>query len=155
MIRGGAQEYNRRAGTENVPGIAGMGAAAEEAQKWMKDRMQREMELRDYMIGRMKHEIPGVQLNGHPEQRLPNNVSLQFPGISAESALIRLDLQGIAASAGAACSTGSLEPSHVLMAMGRSREEAFQSLRFTLSYETTREEVDQVVEAMKQICNCG
>ncbi|MBQ2626496.1 MAG: cysteine desulfurase [Eubacterium sp.] len=155
MIRGGAQEYNRRAGTENVPGIAGMGAAAEEAQKWMKDRMQREMELRDYMIERIRTEIPGVQLNGHPEQRLPNNVSLQFPGISAESALIRLDLQGIAASAGSACSTGSLEPSHVLMAMGRSREEAFQSLRFTLSYETTREEVDQVVEAMKQICNCG
>ncbi|MBQ9062081.1 MAG: aminotransferase class V-fold PLP-dependent enzyme, partial [Eubacterium sp.] len=102
---------------------------------------------------RMKHEIPGVQLNGHPEHRLPNNVSLQFPGISAESALIRLDLQGIAASAGSACSTGSLEPSHVLLAMGRSREEAFQSLRFTLSYETTREEVDQVVEAMKQICD--
>ena len=153
MIRGGAQEYNRRAGTENVPGIAGMGAAAEEAQKWMKDRMQRETELRDYMIGRMKHEIPGVQLNGHPEHRLPNNVSLQFPEINAESALIRLDLQGIAASAGSACSTGSLEPSHVLLAMGCSRKEAFRSLRFTLSYETTREEVDQVVEAMKQICN--
>lgn len=155
MIRGGAQEYNRRAGTENVPGIVAMGAAAEEAEQWMEDRMRHETELRDYMIGRMRTEIPGVQLNGHPERRLPNNVSLQFPGISAESALIRLDLQGIAASAGSACSTGSLEPSHVLLAMGRSREEAFQSLRFTLSYETTRDEVNQVVEAMKQICNHG
>ena len=151
LMRGGAQEFNRRAGTENVPGIVGMGAAAEEADAAMGQRAQYETELRDYMIRRMEEELPGTRLNGHPEQRLPNNINLQFPGISAETALIRLDLQGICASAGSACASGSLDPSHVLLAMGYSAEEARQSVRFTISHETTPEEADCVVEAMKQI----
>ena len=128
-----------------------MGAAAAEADAAMQQRAQYETELRDYMIRRMQTELPGVRLNGHPEKRLPNNISLQFPEVSAETALIRLDLQGICASAGSACSAGSLEPSHVLLAMGCSAEDARQSLRFTISHETTKEEVDCVVEAMKQI----
>ena len=155
MIRGGEQEFHRRAGTENVPAVAGMAAAAAAASEHMQERMRYEKELRDYMIGRLCGEIPGTVLNGHPERRLPGNVNCRFTGtftdITAEEILIMLDMRGIAASAGSACSAGAMNPSHVLLAMGLTEQEARRSVRFTLSHETKRAEIDQTVDALKQI----
>lgn len=151
LIHGGAQERSRRAGTLNTPGIVGMGAAAELAAKCLDARMKKETELRDYLIERILKEIPHSRLNGHPTDRLPNNANVCFESIEGESLLILLDQQGICASSGSACSSGALDPSHVLLAIGLSHEIAHGSLKMTLSEDTTKEEIDFTVEAIKQI----
>lgn len=151
LIHGGAQERSRRAGTENVPGIVGFAAAVERAMRIMEEKTQREVELRDYLIGKIEKEIPYCRLNGHREKRLPNNVNISFQFIEGESLLIMLDMKGICASSGSACTSGSLDPSHVLLAIGLKHEEAHGSLRLTLSEENTLEEMDFVVENLKGI----
>ena len=151
FVHGGAQERKRRAGTENVPGIIGIGTAVSRAMRTMKERTLKETELRDYLISRVLQEIPYVRLNGHPEKRLPNNANFSFRFIEGESLLIMLDMKGICGSSGSACTSGSLDPSHVLLAIGLPHEIAHGSLRLTLSEETTREEIDYVVEALKEI----
>lgn len=151
FVHGGAQERKRRAGTENVPGIIGIGTAVSRAMRTMKERTLKEIELRDYLISRVLQEIPYVRLNGHPEKRLPNNANFSFRFIEGESLLIMLDMKGICGSSGSACTSGSLDPSHVLLAIGLPHEIAHGSLRLTLSEETTREEIDYVVEALKEI----
>ncbi len=151
FVHGGAQERKRRAGTENVPGIVGYGAAADRALKTMKERTDREIELRDYMIGRIMKEIPYVKLNGDSVKRLPNNVNVSFRFIEGESLLLMLDSFGICASSGSACTSGSLDPSHVLLAIGLPHEIAHGSLRLTLSEETTKEEIDFTVDKLKDI----
>lgn len=151
FIHGGAQERARRAGTENVPGIVGFGAAAGRAFASMEERMEKEIELRDYLIERIAAEIPYCKLNGHRENRLPNNVNFSFEFIEGESLLIMLDMKGICASSGSACTSGSLDPSHVLLAIGLPHEKAHGSLRLTLSEENTKEEMDYVVECVKEI----
>lgn len=151
FIHGGAQERKRRAGTENVPGIVGYGTAAKRAAETMEERTKKEMELRDYLIERMLKEVPYTRLNGHRTDRLPNNANLSFQFIEGESLLIMLDGKGICASSGSACTSGSLDPSHVLLAIGLPHEIAHGSLRLTLSEETTKEELDYVVEATKTI----
>ncbi len=151
FIHGGAQERKRRAGTENVPGIVGIGAAAERAARTMEERTKKEIELRDYMISRIESEIPYCRLNGDRTRRLPNNVNFSFRFVEGESLLIMLDMKGICASSGSACTSGSLDPSHVLLAIGLPHEIAHGSLRMTLGEETTREEADYVVDALKEI----
>ncbi|MCQ2540556.1 MAG: cysteine desulfurase NifS [Acetatifactor sp.] len=151
FVHGGAQERKRRAGTENVPGIVGYGAAAQLANETMAERTAREIELRDYLIGRIKAEIPTCKLNGHPVKRLPNNVNFSFEFIEGESLLILLDMAGICASSGSACTSGSLDPSHVLLAIGLPHEIAHGSLRLTLSAETTKEDIDFTVDKIKEI----
>lgn len=151
FIHGGAQERNRRAGTENVPGIVGFGAAAERAMKLMEEKGKKERELRDYLIQSIEKQIPYCRLNGHREKRLPGNVNFSFRFIEGESLLIMLDMRGICASSGSACTSGSLDPSHVLLATGLKHEEAHGSLRMTLSEENTKEEMDEVVEALRAI----
>ncbi len=151
FIHGGAQERKRRAGTENVPGIVGYGAAVERAMKTMEARTARERELRDYLIDRVLREIPYTRLNGHRTNRLPNNANFSFQFIEGESLLIMLDMEGICGSSGSACTSGSLDPSHVLLAIGLPHEIAHGSLRLTLSEETTREELDYVVESIRKI----
>lgn len=151
FVHGGAQERKRRAGTENVPGIVGYGVAAKRAAATMQERTAREIELRDYLIQRITTEVPYVRLNGHPSKRLPNNVNVSFQFIEGESLLIMLDMDGICASSGSACTSGSLDPSHVLLAIGLPHEIAHGSLRLTLSEETTKEELDFVVERIKKI----
>ena len=151
FVHGGAQERKRRAGTENVPGIVGYGAAANRALKTMKARTARENELRDYMIGRIMKEIPYVKLNGDSVKRLPNNVNVSFRFIEGESLLLMLDSFGICASSGSACTSGSLDPSHVLLAIGLPHEIAHGSLRLTLSEETTKEEIDFTVDKLRDI----
>ena len=151
LLHGGGQERNRRAGTENVAGIVGFGKACDIAYESLDDRMKRESELRDHLIHRVLTEISDVNLNGDPVHRLPNNANFSFRGIEGESLLIMLDMRGICASSGSACTAGSIDPSHVLLATGLSPEEARESVRLTLSDETTMEEIDQTVEALKQI----
>ncbi len=151
FIHGGAQERNRRAGTENVPGIVGFGAAVERALVHMDEKAKKEEALRDYLIGRFEREVPYCFLNGSRTKRLPNNVNVSFPFIEGESLLIMLDMKGICASSGSACTSGSLDPSHVLLAIGLKHEEARGSLRITLSEENTMEEMDIVVDAVKEI----
>lgn len=151
FIHGGAQERKRRAGTENVPGIVGYGAAAELANRTMKERTAKETELRDYLIKRVLSEVPQTKLNGHPEKRLPNNANFSFEFVEGESLLMMLDMKGICASSGSACTSGSLDPSHVLLAIGLPHEIAHGSLRLTLSDETTKEEIDYVVDCIKEI----
>lgn len=151
FIHGGAQERKRRAGTENVPGIVGIGAAAERADRTMEERTKREMELRDYMISRIEAEIPYCRLNGNRIRRLPNNVNFSFRFVEGESLLIMLDMKGICASSGSACTSGSLDPSHVLLAIGLPHEIAHGSLRMTLGEDTTKEDVDYVVDTLKEI----
>ncbi len=151
FIHGGQQERGRRAGTENVPGIVGMAAAARRAHEHMEERAQKERMLRDYLIGRIEAEIPDVALNGHRIRRLPNNVNFSFAGMEGETMLIMLDMAQICASAGSACTSGAVDPSHVLLAMGLSKERARGSLRLTLSEENTREELDTVVEELARI----
>jgi len=150
FIHGGAQERSRRGGTENVPAIVGLGAATARAVRMMSEKTAKETELRDYLIKRLE-EIPYCRLNGHPIKRLPNNVNVSFSFIEGESLLIMLDMKGICASSGSACTSGSLDPSHVLLAIGLKHEEAHGSLRLTLSEENTKEEIDVVVEAVKEI----
>ena len=151
FIHGGAQERRRRAGTENVPGIVGIGAAAERAARTMAERTGKEREVRDYLISRIESEIPHCRLNGDRTRRLPNNVNFSFRFVEGESLLIMLDMKGICASSGSACTSGSLDPSHVLLAIGLPHEIAHGSLRMTLSEEITMEEADYVVEALKEI----
>ncbi len=151
FVHGGAQERKRRAGTENVPGIVGLGTAVKRAAATMKERAEQERALRDYMIGRVMEEIPYCRLNGHKTERLPNNVNFSFRFVEGESLLIMLDGKGICASSGSACTSGSLDPSHVLLAIGLPHEIAHGSLRLTLGEETTKEEIDYVVDSLKEI----
>ena len=151
FVHGGAQERSRRAGTENIPGIVGLGAAVERAMRIMDTKTRKEIELRDYLIGRLENEIPHCWLNGHRTKRLPNNINFSFLFIEGESMLIILDMKGICASSGSACTSGSLDPSHVLLAIGLKHEEAHGSLRLTLSEESTKEEMDIVAEEVKKI----
>lgn len=151
LIHGGAQERARRAGTQNVPGIAGFSKAVEIAKQTLNKRMTYETELRDYLIERVLTEIPYSRLNGERKNRLPNNANFCFQYIEGESLLILLDQKGIYGSSGSACTSGSLDPSHVLLAIGLPHEIAHGSLRLTLSYETTKEEIDYVVEELKKI----
>ncbi len=151
FVHGGAQERKRRAGTENVPGIVGLGAAVERAVRTMGERAAREEKLRNYLIGRIEKEIPYCRLNGDRVKRLPNNVNFSFRFIEGESLLIMLDGKGICASSGSACTSGSLDPSHVLLAIGLPHETAHGSLRMTLSEEVTEEELDYVVDNLKEI----
>lgn len=151
FIHGGAQERSRRAGTENIPGIVGFGAAVKRAVESLDERMAQETRLRDYLIKRISEEIPYCRLNGDRAKRLPNNVNFSFRFIEGESLLIMLDMRGICASSGSACTSGSLDPSHVLLAIGLPHEIAHGSLRLTLSEENTEEEMDYVVESIKEI----
>ena len=151
FVHGGAQERSRRAGTENIPGIVGLGAAVERAMRIMDTKTRKEIELRDYLIGRLENELPHCWLNGHRTKRLPNNINFSFLFIEGESMLIMLDMKGICASSGSACTSGSLDPSHVLLAIGLKHEEAHGSLRLTLSEESTKEEMDIVAEEVKKI----
>lgn len=151
LIHGGAQERKRRAGTENVPGIIGFGAAVERAIRTMEERTEKERKLRDYLIDRVLKEVPFTRLNGHRTDRLPNNANFSFQFIEGESLLIMLDMEGICGSSGSACTSGSLDPSHVLLAIGLPHEIAHGSLRLTLSEETTKEEIDFVVDKVAGI----
>ena len=151
FIHGGAQERRRRAGTHNVAGIVGFGKATELAMGHQAQSMQQISTLRDYLIERVLTEIPYTRLNGHKENRLPNNASFCFRFIEGESLLILLDQNGICGSSGSACTSGSLDPSHVLLAIGLPHEIAHGSLRLTLSEETTKEELDFTVEKLKEI----
>ena len=151
FIHGGQQERGRRAGTENVPGIVGMGAAAKRAFSILEEKRAKETELRDYLIEQIEKEIPYCRLNGDRNRRLPNNVNFSFRFVEGESLLIMLDMKGICASSGSACTSGSLDPSHVLLAIGLPHEIAHGSLRLTLNEENTKEEMDTTVAAIKDI----
>ena len=151
FVHGGGQERKRRAGTENIPAIVGYGAAVERAIRTMEERTKKEMELRDYLIDRVLKEVPYTRLNGHRTDRLPNNANFSFQFIEGESLLIMLDMEGICGSSGSACTSGSLDPSHVLLAIGLPHEISHGSLRLTLSDETTKEDIDYVVEKVKEI----
>jgi cysteine desulfurase len=151
FIHGGAQERQRRAGTHNVPGIVGMGKAAELSAAHMQESIAYQTKLRDHLISRVMAEIPHTKLNGHPTQRLANNANFCFRFIEGESMLILLDQSGICGSSGSACTSGSLDPSHVLLAIGLPHEIAHGSLRLTLSDETTLEDIDFVVDKLKGI----
>ena len=153
FIHGGAQERKRRAGTENVPGIVGLGKAVELAFANFEERTKKETRLRDKLIDRILKEIPYVRLNGDRKRRLPNNVNCSFQFVEGESLLIMLDMKGICASSGSACTSGSLDPSHVLLAIGLPHEIAHGSLRMTLGDETTEEQIDYVVDQLKEIVN--
>ncbi|MBE5966235.1 MAG: cysteine desulfurase NifS [Lachnospiraceae bacterium] len=151
LIHGGAQERQRRAGTENVPGIVGFGKAAEIAIATMEERKKKEIYLRDKLMKRVMAEVPFVRVNGDRTRRLPNNVNFSFQFIEGESLLIMLDMNNICASSGSACTSGSLDPSHVLLAIGLPHEIAHGSLRLTLSEENTEEEIDYTVDKIKEI----
>lgn len=151
FIHGGAQERSRRAGTHNTPGIVGIGTAAKLAGKFMNENLEKETKLRDYLIDRVLNEIPYSRLNGHRTDRLPGNANFCFRFIEGESLLILLDQLGVCASSGSACTSGSLDPSHVLLAIGLPHEIAHGSLRLSLSEETTKEEIDYVIDELKKI----
>lgn len=151
FIHGGAQERKRRAGTENVPGIIGLGTAAKRAADSMAERTEKEREVRDYLIERVLQEIPYTRLNGHRTDRLPNNANFSFRFIEGESLLIMLDGKGICGSSGSACTSGSLDPSHVLLAIGLPHEIAHGSLRLTINEEITKDDADYVVDSLKAI----
>lgn len=151
FIHGGAQERRRRAGTENVPGIVGLSKAVEIAQANMAQVAAQETELRDYLIDQVLTRIPHSRLNGGRENRLPNNANFSFRFIEGESMLIMLDMAGICASSGSACTSGTLDPSHVLLGIGLPHEIAHSSLRLSLGYENTKEEIDYVVDELEKI----
>ena len=151
FVHGGAQERRRRAGTENVTGIVGFGKAVEIAMNNMQERIDKEIALRDRLIEKVLKRVPYTRLNGDRTKRLPNNVNFSFQFIEGESLLIMLDMKGICASSGSACTSGSLDPSHVLLAIGLPHEIAHGSLRLTLSEENTEEEIDYVVDAIVEI----
>lgn len=151
FVHGGAQERKRRAGTENVTGIVGLGKAVEIAFATMDERIKKETEIRDYAIDRILSEIPYCRLNGDRKRRLPNNINISFQFVEGESLLIMLDMAGVCASSGSACTSGSLDPSHVLLAIGLPHEIAHGSLRMTLGEETTKEDMDYVVDKLKEI----
>lgn len=146
FIAGGGQEYGKRSGTENVPGIVGMGEAAAKSGQYMANRMKEEGRLRDRLLTGIRDRIPDISVNGSMERRLPNNLNVTFPDVDAEELLLLLNRKGIFASAGSACQAGSLEPSRVLLAIGCSRKEAQESVRFTVSWENTEEEIDEAAE---------
>jgi len=151
LLHGGAQERNRRAGTENLPGIVGLGKAIELACEDIEGKAQAVTELRDMLIAGILADIPQVRLNGDPVHRLPNNVNISVRFVEGEALLLRLDLAGIAASSGSACTSGSLDPSHVLLAIGLPHEIAHGSLRLSLSKKTTREEVEEVLRVLGEV----
>lgn len=151
FVHGGAQERRRRAGTENVPGIVGFGKAVEIAMATMEERTKKESELRDHLMERILAEVPFVRVNGDKKLRLPNNANFSFQFIEGESLLIMLDMKNICGSSGSACTSGSLDPSHVLLAIGLPHEIAHGSLRLTLGHENTMEEMDYVVDSVKEI----
>lgn len=150
FIHGGGQEQGKRAGTENVPGIVGMGKAAELAHRGMRQRIRRETMLRNYLMEKVLHEIPGVRINGHRTKRLPGNVSMSFEGVDGASLLILLDEDGICASGGSACNTGESRISYVIAAIRVPEEYAAGTVRMTLCGDTTREEIDVAVESLKR-----
>ena len=151
LIDGGSQEARHRAGTENVAGIAAMGKALEIATAHLDERMAHESELRDYVIDRILKNIPEARLNGGRSPRLPNNVNISFPGLEGETILLDLDMHGICASTGSACNSDSLDPSHVLLAIGRPHEVAHGSLRLSLCHDTTEAQVDYILEKVPGI----
>jgi len=151
FMHGGEQERRRRASTENVPGIVGFGKAAEIAQKEMGEEAQRLVSLRDRLIRGLFERIDRIHLNGHPSQRLPDNINVSIEFVEGESMLLNLDLDGVAASTGSACSSSSLKPSHVLLALGLSQERAHGSLRFSLGRWTTEEEIEYVLKVLPSI----
>ena len=151
LIHGGAQEKRRRAGTENIAGIVGLGKAIELAEKEMEENTKKLIYLRDKLIQGILEKIPYSKLNGHPTDRLPGNCNFSFEFIEGESMLLLLDSKGIAASSGSACTSGSLDPSHVLLAIGLPHEKAHGSLRLTLEYYNTEEEVDKVLKELPDI----
>ena len=151
LILGGGQERERRSGTENIPGIIGLSVALETADAQRDQTAQHCAALRDRIIREILDRIPGTRLNGHPTQRLPNNANFSFAGIEGEPILLGLDLAGIAASSGSACSSGSLEPSHVLLALGQSAETARGSLRLTLGKNNTQAEVDYLLQTLPDL----
>jgi cysteine desulfurase len=151
LIQGGEQEKRRRAGTENVPAIVGLGKAVELARQEMNSEIDRLIVLRDKLIKGLMERIDHIRLNGHPKERLPNNVNVSVDFVEGESMVLNLDLQGICASTGSACSSASLEPSHVLLALGLSPEQAHGSLRFTLGRDNTEADVERVLEVLPGI----
>ncbi|WP_337433431.1 cysteine desulfurase NifS [Enterocloster sp.] len=151
FIHGGAQERRRRAGTENVPGIVGFGKAVQLAMDEMEERTKKEVEMREYLMEKVLREVPFTRINGSRTSRLPNNINFAFQFIEGESLLIKLDMAGICGSSGSACTSGSLDPSHVLLAIGLPHEIAHGSLRLTLSEENTMEEMDITADKIKEI----
>ena len=151
LLHGGAQERGFRAGTENLPGIVGLGKAIELATAQLADNAARMTALRERLIAGVMERVSGTRLNGHPTQRLPGNVNLSFEGVEGEALLLRLDLAGVAASSGSACTSGALDPSHVLMALGLTQAQAQGSLRLTLGTDTTAEEIDAVLDRLPPI----
>lgn len=151
LHHGGAHERKRRAGTEGVPGIVGLGKAAELARLHFAERVQHYRHVRDLLWERIREKVPEVRLNGHPTLRLPNNLSVSVLYVEGESMLLNLDMKGIAASSGSACTSGSLEPSHVLLAMGIPHEVAHGSLRMTVGVSTSEEDVDYVADCLAEI----
>ncbi len=151
LIHGGAQERNRRAGTENVPAIVGFAKAGELAMQSLSQRMDKQISYRDHFIAELKNYFPDCRINGSLRHRLPNNISVSFPGRQGETLLIQLDMHQICASAGSACSSGSLDPSHVLTAIGLDEEMASSTLRFSISHETTIEELEETIAVLREI----
>jgi len=150
VVHGGSQEGGLRAGTENVPAIVGMGRAAEEARLAVSDA-ERIAFLRDRLQTGIETLVPGARLNGHPSERLPNTLNLTLPALRGESLVVALDQHGIALSSGSACKSGSPDPTHVLLAMGRTEEEGHCALRFSLSRETTEQDIEDTVHALAQV----
>ena len=151
QILGGGHERGIRSGTENIPGIAGLAKAAELGQRNLSDKIRKVTKMRDYLISGVLSKIDEVRFNGHPSERLPGNCNFSFKYIEGESIVLKLDYAGIAASSGSACSSSSLKPSHTLVSMGLSNEEAYGSLRITLGFENTKEEIDYFLEAIQKI----
>ena len=151
LLHGGAQERGYRAGTENVPGIVGLGKAVEVAHANLAENVARMTDLRDQLIHGLMDRVPGTRLNGHPTERLPNNVNLSFDGVEGEALLLRLDLVGVAGSSGSACTSGALDPSHVLLALGLTPAEANGALRLTLGIDTTEDEIAAVLDILPSI----
>ncbi|MFQ5663872.1 MAG: cysteine desulfurase family protein, partial [Terriglobia bacterium] len=150
LVHGGQQEQGLRAGTENVPAIVGMGKAAELAPVALRE-MDQVRRLRDRLEQGVKKLVPGARLNGHPEKRLPNTLNMTLPRLRGESLVVALDQKGIALSSGSACKSGSPEPSHVLLAMGMSAEDAHCAVRFSLSSKTTEKDIEQTLTALEQV----
>lgn len=151
FIHGGAQERGFRAGTENVPAIVGLGKAVEIARENLAENAERMTALRQRLIDGLMERVPGTRLNGHPTQRLPGNVNLSFDKVEGEALLLRLDLMGVAGSSGSACTSGTLDPSHVLLALGLTPAQANGALRLSIGTETTQEEIDAVLEILPPI----
>ena len=151
LLHGGAQERNRRAGTHNVPGIVGLAKALEISRSRMTEDSAREAELRDRLWEGLRYNIVGIHLNGHPTERLANNLNVRLDGIEGESMILMLDMEGICVSSGSACTTGSLEPSHVLLALGIPAEHAHGSLRVTLGRSTTADDIDHFIDVFPPI----